>query len=55
MLVRKGQRGVAYVNPFPTYRYPHYEVLMNPGSALKRVHADGGAIRLEVVDDGGSE
>lgn len=55
LLVRKGQKGVAYVHPFPTYRYKQYEVLVNAGSVLKMLRADGGAIRLEVCDDDGNE
>jgi len=47
LVIRKGQKGVAYVNPFPTYRYPQFEVLVNAGSVLNLLRA-GSAIRLEV-------
>jgi len=55
LLVSRGRQGVAYVNPFPTYRYPQYEVLVNAGAWLRLVQADNTAIRLEVVDGDGHE
>jgi hypothetical protein len=51
LVVRRGQKGVAYVHPFPAYRYPQHEVLLNAGSVLKVLRADDEHIRLEVVDD----
>jgi len=53
VVVRRGQQGVAYVNPFPTYRYPQYEVLLNAESVLKVLRADEAAIRLEIRPPGG--
>lgn len=55
LVVCRGQQGVAYVNPFPTYRYRQCEVLLNAGSVLKVLQADDVAIRLEVSDDDGNE
>ncbi len=55
LVVRRGQQGVAYVNPFPTYRYRQYEVLLNADSLLKVLQADVAAIRLEVGDDNGDD
>jgi hypothetical protein len=52
LVIRRGQKGVAYVNPFPTYRYPQFEVLVNAGSVLKVLQADETAIRLEVAPPG---
>jgi len=49
--VRKGQQGVAYVHPFPRYRYRQYEVLLNVGLTLKVKRADAVCVRLEVVHD----
>jgi hypothetical protein len=55
LVVRQGQKGVAYIHPFPTYRYPQFEVLINVGTRLKVLHADAEAIRLEVGNDDGIE
>jgi hypothetical protein len=51
LVVRRGQKGVAYVHPFPAYRYRQHEVLLNVGSVLKVLRADTAMIRLEVGDD----
>jgi hypothetical protein len=51
LVLRRGQKGVAYVHPFPTYRYPQHEVLLNAGSVLRVLRADAEAIRLEVACD----
>jgi hypothetical protein len=52
LVIRRGRKGVAYVNPFPTYRYPQFEVLVNAGSVLKMLRANDAAIRLEVGPPG---
>jgi len=51
ILVTHMQHGVGYINPFPTYRYPQYEALLNAGTRLKVLQADLPMIRLEVADD----
>jgi hypothetical protein len=48
LVVRKGCPGVAYVHPFPRYRFPQFEVLINVGIGLKLLCADEQTIRLEV-------
>jgi hypothetical protein len=55
LVVRQGQKGVAYIHPFPTCRYPQFEVLINVGTRLKVLRADAEAIRLEVGNDDGIE
>ncbi len=47
--VRKGQKGVAYIHPFPTYRFPQCEVLLNAGTVLQMLSDSKGLIRLEVT------
>lgn len=51
IVVRKGQKGVAYVHPFPSYRYRQYEVLGNLGTVLRVLRADEQGIRLEIGHD----
>jgi hypothetical protein len=48
--VRRGQRGVAYVHPFPAIRYWQYEVLMRAGSRYRIVSMADGKIVLELVE-----
>jgi hypothetical protein len=51
LVVRRAQSGVAYVHPFPAYRYPQHEVLLNAGTVLRVLRVDAEAIRLEVGDE----
>jgi hypothetical protein len=51
IVVRKGQKGVAYIHPFPTYRYPQWEVLINVGMRLERLRANSDVVRLEIGHD----
>ncbi len=51
LVVRKGRPGIAYVHPFPRYRFPQFEVLINVGIGLKLLCADEKMIRLEVCND----
>lgn len=53
--VRAGTMGVAYVHPFPEYRFGQYEVLLKPGMVLRVVDATPGGLVLEAVDGNGPD
>lgn len=55
LIVRGGQKGVAYVHPFPAYRFRQYEVLLVAGIGLKVLGGDDQVIRLEVGDGNDSD
>jgi hypothetical protein len=49
--VRAGQSGVAYVHPFPRYRFPQFEVLLNRRSRYMLVGRSDHRWVLELRDD----
>jgi len=51
IIVPEGTRGVAYVHPFPSYRYPQAEVLFRRRMGFRVVARTGNRLTLEVVDD----
>jgi hypothetical protein len=50
VVLRKGQKGVADINPFLTYPYRPWEVLINIGTSLRVAGASVRVLRLKVID-----
>jgi hypothetical protein len=55
ILIKRGTRGVAYIHPFPKYRYRQYEMLLKPGMRFHVRSVVGGALVMEAIDDDASD
>ena len=49
--VRRGQAGVAYIHPFPGYRYRQYEALIQHGTKFIVVDKTENGLVLEIAAD----
>jgi hypothetical protein len=51
ILVKAGTRGVAYIHPFPEYRFPQAEVLIRRGARFQLIERTARRVVLLLLDD----